>query len=219
MNLSPSTLALVGILTLTAGCVSTRPINQGIATVIDRPAVGVEAEVELGEPVVTKGKVYRRTGISLKGPLQVGKRKIEAGFFSAVSEDNGWVYYANMQNLQGAALCLSKSDQTDLRMPMFSPAATYHVKPESPAVFEIANLEQLTEDGFKQELVYSGRNGNKVRFLYRELFGNATRVPFAQDFEHDLGDGNSLTFKGARIEIKEATGTRLRYRLDATFAK
>ena len=149
----------------------------------------------------------------------MGTTTAQPGFYTAVTEDAGWVYFANMQNLQGAALCLSKKDPKDLRFPAFAVAATYHFRPTAPAVFEKSELESLTDDAFKQELVFSGKNGAKVRFLYRELFGNATKVPFSQDFDYDLEAGGLVVFKGARLEVLESTPTKLRYRLLESFSK
>ena len=45
----------------------------------------------------------------------------------------------------------------------------------------------------------------------------AARPAFNQDVQYDLSEGKTIGFKGARVEIVEATNTNIRYRVLAHF--
>lgn len=62
-------------------------------------------------------------------------------------------------------------------------------------------------------LIYGGLTDNRVRIAYREIWKNIIR-PSSDDFvEFDLADSKEFQLQGARIEIIEATGNSLRYRV------
>lgn len=194
-----------------SGCATRRPISQGPPVQINRPSLNEISEAEIGEPILVHGKIYKRNGILLKTPLTKPGITAQPGFYTEVSEDGGWIYLANLENLAGTALCLSKTDNSDLRFPAFAPAANYHLKATNTANFDRGEIEQITQDAFKQELLYLGNRDGRAKFVYREVFGNAIRLPFSQDIDFDLKNDKSIRLKGANVEIIEATSTKLRY--------
>jgi hypothetical protein len=70
-----------------------------------------------------------------------------------------------------------------------------------------------TRPSFRQELIYNGRIGSQVKFLYRELSNDLLRGSFNQDVQYDLTEGPVIGFKGLRLEIEEATNTKIKYRV------
>lgn len=75
----------------------------------------------------------------------------------------------------------------------------------------------LTVDGFQRTLIYSGRIGNKINIAYREFSNNVARPAFNNDVEYDLGESMLIGYKGAEIEIIEATNRMIRYRVIRNF--
>lgn len=55
------------------------------------------------------------------------------------------------------------------------------------------------------------------KFLYREYTSDILRTPFSQEVQYDLKDGAVIEFKGARIEVLDATNTKIKYRVDSSF--
>jgi len=66
---------------------------------------------------------------------------------------------------------------------------------------------------FKAELVYNGKSKNQIKIIYREYIENMARPAFTQELQYDLSESNIVGFKGARIEILEATNTTITYKI------
>jgi hypothetical protein len=70
---------------------------------------------------------------------------------------------------------------------------------------------------FQQALIYSGRVGDKIKVGYRESSNNFARPAFNNDVEYDLGESRVIGYKGARIEVLEATNEYIKYRVIRNF--
>ena len=66
-------------------------------------------------------------------------------------------------------------------------------------------------------LVYGGKTGTKIKLGYREIWKNITRPAGDVFVEYDLADSTVVEFKGARIEVFEATNESIRYRVTQAF--
>lgn len=77
----------------------------------------------------------------------------------------------------------------------------------------------LTSDGFQQTLLYSGRVGDKVNISCREFSNNVARPAFNNDVEYDLRESTTIGYKGAEIEIIEATNRSIKYKVVRNFNK
>ena len=77
-----------------------------------------------------------------------------------------------------------------------------------------ANWVDVSTRNIDQQLIYNGKVGNYVKFTYREFTSlGIARDAFTQDVQYDLSEGATIGFKGARIEIVEATNRKIRYRV------
>lgn len=65
----------------------------------------------------------------------------------------------------------------------------------------------------KRELVYLGQSGETLRFKYREYYDNLVRAAFSNDLTYNIADDNVIGFRGARIEIVDASNIELTYRI------
>ena len=83
--------------------------------------------------------------------------------------------------------------------------------------FEPATYVDLTQPNFRQELIYNGKVGNAVRFLYRELSGGYLRDAFTQEIQYDLSEGSEIGFKGARLKVLNATNRSITYEVSKHF--
>lgn len=66
---------------------------------------------------------------------------------------------------------------------------------------------------FKKEIIFNGRVGNNLKFIYREYIENLARPAFMQELQYDLSESSIIGFKGARIEIVEANNTNIKYKV------
>lgn len=74
-------------------------------------------------------------------------------------------------------------------------------------------MEVYTPDSFMQELIYTGKVGDKIRFTYREYQNGMARQAFNINVEYDLSESNLISYKGATIEIISATNQRIEYKV------
>jgi len=221
-----SAIALV----LTA-CASTQAVAPR-TEIINRPPLETAAKAELGDTIVEKGRVTTHDGLFLKNTITWGdgfllkKFTISPGKLRARQSDANYTYfYSDKMTVYDAllgtspyaagGLCVKTTDPTYIRGFFVTGKCNNNFKP-APQV-ERTRVVDVDAPNFRQELIYNGRSGDTVKFLYREFSGDYARPPFSQDVQYDLKDGNVIGFKGARIEISAATNTSLSYRVLSTF--
>ena len=90
---------------------------------------------------------------------------------------------------------------------------------KSEASFERREKSVLGNDLFQQTLIYSGRFGNKINIGYREFSNNLARPAFNNNVEYDLSQSKIIGYKGARIEVIEATNEYIKYKVISNFNK
>lgn len=69
----------------------------------------------------------------------------------------------------------------------------------------------------RTDTIYNGRVGTSAKFLYREISNEMMRPSFSQDIQYDFSASRTFGFKGARINVIDATNTQLTYSVLATF--
>jgi phospholipase/lecithinase/hemolysin len=85
------------------------------------------------------------------------------------------------------------------------------------AAFKRTRQPIATPNSLQQSLIYSGKMANKVKIGYREFSGNLARPAFNNDVEYDLTESSVIGYKGARIQVIEATNEFIRYRVIRSF--
>lgn len=213
-----------------SACASTTAVLP-VTELVDRPALNTASEAELGDTIVEKGKVSTYEGLQLRNELTWGdgfimkKFNIPPGRLRAQQRDAGFTYFSSDKMTAYDALlgtspwpggvCTKNGDPTFVRA--FIAIGRCTIKPGDAPQVSQTRIVDLDAPNFRQELIYNGRSGQTVKFLYRESSGDYARPAFSQDVQYDLGDGNVIGFKGARVEIVEATNTRLKYRVLSSF--
>lgn len=225
------TLLLLSAIPALAACASTESIAPRIE-LVDRPPIQTAARAEVGETIVEKGKLSTYDGLRLKNELTWGdglilkKFTMAPGQLRAKEQDAEHTYFFSddmkfydavkgTSPWEGGGLCVRNGDPTQVRA--FIEAGRCSVTPKARPDVEAIRITDEDAPHFRQELIYNGRSGDSVKFLYRELSGSYARPPFSQDVLYDLKDGNVIGFKGARIEIVEATNVALAYRVLVSF--
>ena len=72
-------------------------------------------------------------------------------------------------------------------------------------------------NSFQQTIEYAGKSANQLKFIYSEFNHGFARDAFTREFQVDLNEGNIAAFKGALIEIEEATNVNIRYKVIRNF--
>lgn len=225
-------IIISGLCLLVAGCVTPRTQIAPIESKVEIPEIGVVSEAELGDTIIKKGNVLTYDGIELRETLtfkpnnRIYTLEIPQQTLMATMEDRRYVYYygenisiSGFYGLQKvfAGMKVSKKNPDLIYVFCNYPALSSPLK-NKPAM-GFCKAEALKQNYFLQELIYNGKTGNQVKFLYREITGNLLRTPFNQEAIYDLGEGNVIGFKGARIEVIEASNTNLKYKVIESFPR
>lgn len=75
----------------------------------------------------------------------------------------------------------------------------------------------FTPDSVQQTIEYAGKTDNILNFIYAEFVDGMARQAFTREFQIDLTDGNTMAYKGAILEIDEATNATITYRVIRNF--
>jgi hypothetical protein len=212
------------------GCTTTKHLIAPQLTIIDQPKVGDEHSSELGETLVQKGKLYTYDGFSLENTVTAG-----GGIFKTLTLRSGTLLkktmfdedrlyyttdkmeiYDSMLGTQAVfgGLAVNKTDDSDV---IFYSGFAKDFVPEPQPILVKKIITDLEKPNFRQELIYNGRSGDTIKILYREHSGDLLRAPFSQDVQYDLKEGSTIGFKGARIEVINATNIKILYRVLNTF--
>jgi len=84
-------------------------------------------------------------------------------------------------------------------------------------LFQRRKVPSMQRDSFQQTLIYSGRVGNKINIAYREFSNSLARPAFNNNVEYDLSESKVIGYKGAQLEILDATNQFIRYRVVRNF--
>lgn len=93
----------------------------------------------------------------------------------------------------------------------------YCVKDVSANDLKIGQTFIFSENSVQQAIEYAGRNGDTLSFIYAEYTNNFSRETSNRAFTIDLTGGNVIAFKGAVIEVLEATNSQVKYRIVRSF--
>lgn len=239
-------LKLALLLSLSAGCVVSpiTPMDLTERKVIDFPEVDKVITTNLGETLVTKG--IRTTGKALEVTklTTFGKKAGEASIMTCGLTVNpaSQFYRGRWQQNEEMAACygpfnaqvtlsdgstnfnclgqyivgdICQDEQTDdFFLALLS---IKHPLEQDQGNLAVVDKIVTSQTNFVQELIYNGRSGDTLRFIYRELSDNLLRAAFSQDIQYDLSKSTEIGFKGVRIEVIEASNTNITYKMLSNF--
>ncbi len=185
------------------GCGSS-PVRQ--AESVTYPAIGSVATRGVGETLIRLDTGILVPGIEIQDDTVIGGHRLPKGSYDYYDENAKGVWftgreqYFHMRTADGQ-ICI---DETKACAP-----ANYTLEKK---------LGALSADSFQQTLLYNGKIGNRITLAYREFTNNLARPAFSNNVEYDLSESSVVGYKGARLEIIEATNTEITYRILSGFS-
>jgi len=201
---------------------------------VDTPALNTISAAELGDTLLVKEKAYVFDGLDLQeritdngiareyivepGRMPLVRRDADGTSYFSPTEGS---YYVNDKTFRRRAtpsnglLVLKANGSVELQgyYDLTGPGQVYPPNPK----YTVGKMADIRRPNFRQQLIYGGRSGDQIKVTYREFSGDFARPAFAQDVQYDLGADKLIGFKGVRIEIVEATNTKLTYRVLKSF--
>lgn len=187
----------------------------------NKPDVGVSSTVYLGDrmleqrrgrwqeciiPKFSSNKTMLGTSFIVKAGEPICKSDPKAKKYDAVSYVNGgivpWQVNFKPQKDGQFKLCAAGAICTDPRPLTEIDAGPWFIYDK--------NL-------FQQTIEYGGRNGDILKFTYSEFSDGYARQAFTREFQVDLTQGKVAAYKGAIIEIENATNSSITYKVVRNF--
>lgn len=218
---------------LFGACTSTQSLLPGLVS-IDRPTQGETVVAELGDIVLERAQSKRYDAILLENEVTwfdlYGFRQfvMRPGRLVARETDEDFTYFfsdqlTSRETFSGAVasasggICIRKGDANYVRA--FSARGVCGVSPDQRPSFTPLSVPEAHAPNYRRELIYGGRSGSVLSFVYRELSGDQPYPTLSLDFHIDLADGLVFGLRGAKIEVVEATNSKLTYRVVSSFAE
>jgi len=220
-----------------AGC-ATPEIPQATTAqrqIINFPAVGVEAEAEIGQTLVSKVNLTVTEVIEVSAEKSEyikqaatnnrysGTIKVPAGKLAKFAEDDKGAYYRSSNGIYNAYLPFpypvgvfvpkNKDEKAVLFVFHMVIGAKGYELGKDPVDYKFSTIETWSKDGFKKELIYGGLSQKSIQISYREFIDETARPAFTQELKYDLTDGDLIGFRGARFQVLKATNTYIRYKI------
>lgn len=215
LSVLASSLALVG-------CVSPSYNATPQRTNISKPPVGTTTTVGVGDQMVTQGTVVEDEGLIVNTSEKVSGYTINSGQYQKTGENQHGKYFSPI-SISGVAIgknfivdpykVLMVSDDKSLCVITVFNAKTCKKNVD----ISIKKVASTSKDSFQQTLIYSGKVGNKINIGYREFSNDNARPAFNNDVEYDLNESKQVGYKGALIDIINATNQSITYKVVKNF--
>ena len=224
-------LVLILISSFIASCSGTKMVKQTRKS-ISIPTLNTICNSELGETLIDKGFITSAPAIEVPDDVSFSTMTIPplnytlgAGSYAALRENSTYTFFHptaetivhNAPLDIGVGYRMKKSDGSLDGFRSMGPNF-YEVNPidEIPVV-KHGTAQALNKPSFRQQLIYNGKSGDSLKFLYREFSNSYARAPFSQEIQYDLKESSIIGFKGARIDVIEATNRQIKYKVLANF--
>ncbi|MDZ4104389.1 MAG: hypothetical protein U1E12_22225 [Hydrogenophaga sp.] len=220
-----SLIACLAALVL-VGCAAPKHNYMPVTTDISEPPLGVVVERQVGDEMVHQGRYREHDALHVLSQLKpVWAYTVMPGYFLKTGSDEQGDFYRiggagdDSGYVQKAALAdpftalMVKTDNSLCVITVLNVAACGNV----PGGFEKVKKPVTSADSLQRTLIYNGRVGDKVNIGYREFSGNTARPAFNNNVEYDLNESREIAYRGARLQILDATNRSIKFRVISNF--
>jgi len=175
--------------------------------------------------MLRQGRYREHDALLLRAPRDVSwAYTLHPGYYLKDGEDEDAEYYSPARGDDGGRVEKAafadpwKSVMAKRKVPELCVVTVFNVS----ACKEVQGIERakkpiLAQDSFQQTLIYNGRVGSKINIGYREFSNNSARPAFNNNVEYDLGESTRIGYKGAELEVLEATNQHIKFRMVRNF--
>lgn len=207
-------LAVFGLAVLIfgiSGCTSMKMNYRPEITSHDFPALNTETTVYLGEEMLIQGTQLTGKSIYVRQPVDGVCYDINSGKYRLVGMDDKNYYLSHEDSVSIAALCdpiqglyVPRNDQNKVCViTIFGASSCYN------ADTEMQTYNIISPDHIQRTLIFSGKTGNKVEFMYAERSGLQTMM--THNVSYDISQNPIIGYRGARIQIISCTNESITY--------
>lgn len=211
-----------------AGCATPKYNYKAVENAVSEPPIASVNTSHVGDMMLRQGKYKEHDSIYVKEKIDVvwAYTLLPGHYLKQGEDDVGEYYYPGGDepgHIDKAMLADPwKSVMTRKDSPAICVITMFNVatcNTQFLNYFERRKKPVLNPDSFQQTLIYSGKIGNKINIGYREFSGNMARPAFNNNVEYDLSESAVIGYKGAKLEIIEATNQFIKYKVIENFNK
>jgi hypothetical protein len=214
-------------LTFFCGCVSPKYNYYPETKEISEPPLNTIVSAYVGDAMLRQGKYSHHDSIYLRKNIKIGSLStytLTRGYYIKKGEDAKSEFYLPVdgfdsgQVIEGALADPFQIIRLDKKSGKLCVVTIFKFEDcTSKADYEKKKYPIATSDSFQQTLIYSGKLENKINIGYREFSNDFARPAFNNDVEYDLSESKIIGYKGARIEVVEATNEYIKYKVIQNF--
>jgi hypothetical protein len=209
------------------GCVVPRYNYFPMRTEISEPPLGKVHVAQVGDNMLRQGHYTEHEALYLFTDASLGwAYTAKQGYYLKKGENEDSEFFLPSNEPEGGQIIKAaiadnwQSLQAYKQEQRLCIVTVYNVYTcQTSVAFERRRRPVLQSDSFQQTLIYSGKVGNKINVGYREFSNNLARPAFNNTVEYDLTDSKVIGYRGARIEVIEATNEFIRYNVIQNFNK
>lgn len=207
---------ILAVSIISLGCSAPIPhYKEPVVTLTETPKVGIQTTVWLGEIMLEKGMAVTQNTFTVNTEIDITGANLAPAKWKQTGTWNGHATYSTQHPFGGFVAPIANSvlvylDQISGEMCVNGFAGITSCSGYYP---KVKAETQNENNSFQQTLIYTGKVGDKIRFSYREFKGGIARDAFTVDVEYDLSESATVGYKGALIEIIEATNQQLTYKV------
>lgn len=195
-------IACVAALAAMVAACGSSPIRESVTA----PNIGAVSTKTVGEALIRLDTGVLVPELVVENAVVIGGHRLPQGRYAWYGENRKGIWFSgngqdfHMRRADGR-LCVDAVDTCA----------------EADYVLD-KRLNDLYPDSFQQTLLYNGRIGNRITLAYREFSSNMARPAFSNNVDYDLSESMIVGYRGARLEIIEATNTEITYRVLSGFS-
>lgn len=181
---------------------------------LDWPALNQETTVYVGDRMLMQGLSVKGKALLVRSAVDGACYDIPMGTYPMLGSDENRDYFAATGVIK-ALLCDSF---VGITVPKGEAGkvcvqTVFGVNSCYDAHYEICEIETEYASGRQLSLVYSGSEGQIVKFTYVE----GGMRSFVHDVTYDLDKSRTINYRGAQIDIHEADNERITYTVRRNF--
>jgi len=211
------------------GCASSTNISynySGITVTHSTPSNEQITTAHVGDTILSQDSYKEVEVLNLLSPVKYGLYHFPSGNYEKIGNDEKYDFFEPLSTEEtGAALnqkgnariyvqaiAIEKGSRSQI-CPIHAVSGTACLN----ANFKVEKAKSNKGTSFEQTLIYNGNQGSKINVGYREFANSTARPAFNNNVEYDLSKSNSISYKGAKIEVIEADNNAITYKVTSPF--
>lgn len=212
MNLLVKYILLISLFAA-HGCATVRHNYTPQAKNLDYPGLNIQSDAYVGEEMMIQGMSIAIDALNICAHVDGACYDIPSGTYKKIGDDGKRQFFSHV----GDGGTVIQSGLCDPVAGLFVPRDEHKVCVSTiyggyscyEANFNLKKINVASPEAIQRTLIYSGKDKNKLNFLYTEK--NGMQTIFSHDVSYDMEDSMTIGYRGARIKILNATNESITY--------